>query len=83
MCCSKSPFWNTIRLSNGLDSIQDSVGPDLGLNCLQRLSASSSSPKQLPQFLLSKYMCLSSKYKQYLVICKKIKQSAVAQLVEH
>ena len=34
-------FRNTIRVSNGLDPDQDrrSVGPDLGPNCLQRLSA--------------------------------------------
>ena len=33
-------FQNTIRISNGLDTDQDqhSVGPDLGPNCLQRLS---------------------------------------------
>ena len=32
---------NTIRVSNGLDTDQagSSVGPDLGPNCLQRLSA--------------------------------------------
>ena len=32
---------NTIRVSNGLDLDQDRhcVGPDLGPNCLQRLSA--------------------------------------------
>ena len=32
---------NTFRVSNGLDPDQDRrwVGPDLGLNCLQRLSA--------------------------------------------
>ena len=32
---------NTIRISNGLDPDQEgcSVGPDLGPNCLQRLSA--------------------------------------------
>ena len=32
---------STIRVSNGLDPDQDrrSVGPDLGPNCLQRLSA--------------------------------------------
>ena len=32
---------NTIRASNGLDPDQEwrSVGPDLGLNCSQRLSA--------------------------------------------
>ena len=34
-------FRSTIRVSNGLDSDQDRhiVGPDLGLNRLQRLSA--------------------------------------------
>ena len=33
-------FWNIIRVSNSLDLDQDqhSVGPDLGPNCLQRLS---------------------------------------------
>ena len=38
---SKNSFRNTIRVSNGLDPDQDrrSVGPDLGPNCLQRLSA--------------------------------------------
>ena len=34
-------FRNTIRVSNNLDSDQDGlfVGPDLGPNCLQRVSA--------------------------------------------
>ena len=38
---SKNYFMNTIRNSNCLDSEQDrlSVGPDLGPNCLQWLSA--------------------------------------------
>ena len=38
---SKNPFMNTIRVSNNLDPDQDRrcVGPDLGPNCLQRLSA--------------------------------------------
>ena len=38
---SKYSFRNTITESNGLDPVQDrhSVGPDLGLECLQRLSA--------------------------------------------
>ena len=37
----KNSFRNTIRVSNGLDPYQDrhSVGPDLGSNHLQRLSA--------------------------------------------
>ena len=41
MSFSKKCFRNTIRVSNGLDPDQDrhSVGPDLGPNCFQRLSA--------------------------------------------
>ena len=41
----KKKFWKaitgTIRVSHGLDPDQDGhyVGPDLGLNCWQRLSA--------------------------------------------
>ena len=37
---SKKSFRNTTRVSNSLDPDQDrlSVGPDLGPNCLQRLS---------------------------------------------
>ena len=47
VCCvlfkikfSKNSFRNTIRVPNNLDPDQDrhSVGPDLGPNCLQRLS---------------------------------------------
>ena len=39
-------FRNTIRVSNSLDKDQDqySVRPDLGPNCLQRLSADDKSP---------------------------------------
>ena len=38
---SKHSFRNTIRVSNSSDPDQDrqSVGPDLGPNCLQRYSA--------------------------------------------
>ena len=38
---SKKAFRNTIRMTNSLDSDQHRhvVGPDLDLNCLQRLSA--------------------------------------------
>ena len=38
---SKNSFRNIFRVSNGLDPDQDrhNVGPDLGPNCLQRLSA--------------------------------------------
>ena len=39
-------FLNTIRVSNSLDPDQarQYVGPDLGPNCLQRLSADNKSP---------------------------------------
>ena len=38
-------FFNTIRVSNSLDPDQERhfVGPDLGPNCLQRLSADNKS----------------------------------------
>ena len=38
---SKNSFTNTIRVPNSLDpdQVRRFVGPDLGLNCLQRLSA--------------------------------------------
>ena len=38
---SKYPFRNNVRVSNSLDpdKAQHSVGPDLGTNCLQRISA--------------------------------------------
>ena len=41
----KKFFQDAIRVSNGLDPDQDrrSVGPDLGPNCLQRLSADDNS----------------------------------------
>ena len=32
----KHSFRNTIRVLNGLDPDQDSVGPDLGPNCLEK-----------------------------------------------
>ena len=42
----KNYFRNTIRVSNSLDPDQDrpTVGPDLGPNCLQRLSVNLKSP---------------------------------------
>ena len=42
---SKNYFRNTIRVSNSLDPDQarQYVGPDLGPNCLQRLSADDNS----------------------------------------
>ena len=41
----KNSFKNTIRMSNSLDpdQAQHFVGPDLGPNCLQKLSADDSS----------------------------------------
>ena len=47
----KKIFRNHIRVSNSLDSDQDrpSVGPDLGPNCLQRLSAHYKSPLALKE----------------------------------
>ena len=42
---SKISFRNTIRLSNSLDpdQVRHFVGPDLGQNCLQMLSADDTS----------------------------------------
>ena len=42
----KIPFRNPIRVSNSLDLDQDRhfVGPDLGPNCLQRVSDDNKSP---------------------------------------
>ena len=40
----KSSFRNTIRVSNGLDPDQDQQnGPDLGPNCLQKISENNKS----------------------------------------
>ena len=53
---------NTIRVSNGLDPDQDPhSGPDLGPNCLQRLSADNKS-------------CFSSKDKVMTYIFLKIER---------
>ena len=43
---SKNSFRNTFRVSNGLDPNQDrqSVGPNLGPNCLQKLLAADKNP---------------------------------------
>ena len=45
---SKNSFRNTIRLSNRLDPDQDrqNVGPDLGTNCLHKLSADDKSQRK-------------------------------------
>ena len=52
---SKNSFKNNIRVSNNLDPDQDRhfVGPDLGPNCLPRLSAKNKSP--LTRKELNKY----------------------------
>ena len=57
---SEKNFRNTIRVSNSLDPDQDqhSVGPDLGPNCLQRLSADDkvAASKERIKFLLSRHL---------------------------
>ena len=47
-------------MSNGLDSDQDRhfVGPDLGLNCLQRFSATTSKERVRGCFVLIKVKCI-------------------------
>ena len=47
-------FRNTIRVSNSLDPDQARrfVGPDLGLNCLQRLTADDTSRQRVKAFAL-------------------------------
>ena len=50
---SKNSSRNTVRVSNGFDP--DSVGPDLGPNCLQRLSATDKS-----HHLQGKERCMGS-----------------------
>ena len=51
----KNSFMNTIRVSNSLDSDQDghSVGPDLGPNSLQRLSADGTSRQRVHLLFVS------------------------------
>ena len=46
----KNSYRNTYRVSNGLDPDQNrhSVGPDLGPNCLQWLSADDKGPPPPP-----------------------------------
>ena len=46
---SKNSFRNTIRVSNSLDPDQarQFVGPDLGSNCLQKLSADDTRSKRV------------------------------------
>ena len=40
----KNPFWNTVRVSNSFPTF---VGPDLGPNCLLKLSADDTSSSRL------------------------------------
>ena len=48
-------FWNIIRLSNSLDpdQAQQFVGPDLGLNCLQKLLSDDTSRRKINQLMTS------------------------------
>ena len=54
----KNSFKNTIRVSNSLDLDQARhfVGPDLGPNCLQRLSADDTS-RQRVKLLNAEVLC--------------------------
>ena len=51
---SKNSFRNTIRVSNSLDPDQalTFAGPDLGSNCLQRLSADDTSRQRVNENLI-------------------------------
>ena len=55
----KKSFTNTIRVSNSLDpdQVRHFVGPDLGPNCLQRLSAVG---KEIMINLMTKLLCILS-----------------------
>ena len=62
VCCfltkstfSKNSFRNTISVSNSLDpdQAQHSVGPDLGPNCLQKLSADDTSRQRVKFFSIT------------------------------
>ena len=55
---SKSSFTNTIRLSNSLDP-DHFVGPDLGLNCLQKLTADGTSRQRVNILHILYYWALS------------------------
>ena len=76
---SKNPFRNTIKESNGLDPDQDwhFVGPDLGLNCLQRLSADNKISVYKERVILEEYftpqieigVSFAKSYTWYLDIC--------------
>ena len=58
---SKNPFRNPTRVSNSLDSDQDpcSVSSDLGLNCLQRISATFKERANLQQTTISNFAAFS------------------------
>ena len=52
---SKNSFRNTIRVSNSSepDQARQNVGPGLGLNCLQRLSADDTSRQRVKGLILN------------------------------
>ena len=54
---SRNSFRNTIRVANSLDQDQvpHSIGPDLGLNCLQRVSADGKSPLAKKELKIGMY----------------------------
>ena len=54
LLCHMLDFFNTIRVSNSLDpdQAQHFVGPDLGQNCLQRLSGDIAGKELLQNNLL-------------------------------
>ena len=58
MTFSKNSFRNTIRVSKGWDPDQDrhSVGPDLGPNCLQRLSADNKVATSKDEFISEMFL---------------------------
>ena len=52
----KTSFTNTTRVSNSFDQ---NVGPDLGSNCLQRLSADGTSMQRVNLYFYSKQYAAS------------------------
>ena len=67
---SKNYFKNTVTASNGLNPDQDqsTIGPDLGPNCLLRLSRALEKPayhvnykKKLIGYVFIKFLCISCK----------------------
>ena len=81
---SKNSFRHTIRVSNGSDPDQDRhiVGPDLGPNCLQRLSADDKSPVAKKELIKFWYLWYNSAGKTKNSLCK-CKVSPNPWLLEH